>query len=147
MLIANLKEMIGRAVGAVPTEEPEPDLDLEIPVPNRREQRRMRRSHYKPASGTGYHKPRSRTGSPDWFRGMKVRAQIKAALIVMPISALHLPEADEVALLQSGVANIWTLSQAKREDLLAVKGIGPAKLKRIRAALVSRSVPVAWKAE
>lgn len=153
MLIANLKEMIGRAVGAVPTEEAEPDPDKPIPVPNRATLRQWKRSHYAPVGKRRFNQPRSKTGSPDWFRSMKVRAAVKATLEKVP--TVHAwpgphdgePASELEALSAAGFKTVWDLSQAKREDLLAVKGIGPAKLKKIRAALVSRSVPVAWKAE
>lgn len=147
MLIGNLKEMIGRAVGAVPTEEAEPDLDKPIPVPNRATLRSWKRSHYAPVGKRRYHKPRNKTGQPDWFRSMKVRAAIKESLTGIPLGKTGMRPAWVTALADIGVANVWELSQAKREDLLKAKGIGPKALADLRAMMVKQSVPVAWKAE
>lgn len=147
MLIANLKEMIGRAVGAVPTEEAEPDLDKPIPVPNRATLRQWKRSHYAPVGKRRYNQPRSRTGSPDWFRSMKVRARIQEELSKIKLADTGMRPAWVTALAEVGVTNVWQLSRSKREDLLKAKGIGPKALADLRAMMVGQSVPVAWKAE
>lgn len=147
MNIGNLKEMIGRAVGAVPTEEAEPDLDRPIPVPNRREMRRRRRSHYAPVGKRRMDKPRSRTGQPDWFRSMKVRARIQEELSKIKLADTGMRPAWIEGLAEVGVTNVWSLARSSREELLRAKGIGPKTLADIRKLLVAQSVPVAWKAE
>lgn len=147
MLIANLKEMIGRAVGAVPTEEAEPDLDKPIPVPNRATLRQWKRSHYAPVGKRRYNQPRSRTGSPDWFRSMKVRAAIEVELSKIQLKDTGMRPAWVTALAEVGVMNVWQLSRSSREELLKAKGIGPKALADLRAMMVGQSVPVAWKAE
>jgi hypothetical protein len=153
MNLSNLRTMIDRAVGREPTEVKD-DPDKPVLVPNRANRRAMKRSHYKAyESATRANRPRSRTGKPDWFRTMQFKARIKEVLSqsltihLYPGSHDGEPPRELEALSNAGFKNVWLLSQADRADLLAVKGIGPAKLKIIRAALVSRSVPVAWKAE
>lgn len=147
MLIGNLKEMIGRAVGAVPTEEAEPDLDKPILVPNRATLRQWKRSHYAPVGKRRFNQPRSKTGSPDWFRSMKVRAAVKESLTKINLADTGMRDAWLNGLAGIGVTNVWQLSQAKREDLLKAKGIGPKALSDLRAMMIKQSVPVAWKSE
>ena len=147
MRIGNLREMIGRAVGAVPAPETEPDPDKAILIPNRRELRRSRRSHYAPVGKRRYDKPRSRTGSPDWFRSMKVRAAIKEQLSRIRLADTGMRDTHVLGLAEIGVTNVWQLSQADRAELLKAKGIGPKALRDLRAMMVKQNVPVAWKAE
>jgi hypothetical protein len=148
--LADLRGMLDRAVGAADGKSEEANEDKRVTVPNRADRRRFKRSHYQVVDNA---RPRSRTGAPDWFRSMKAKAAVKAAL--EKILTVHAyagphdgePAAELEALSAGGFKTVWDLSQAKREDLLAVKGIGPVKLKKIRAELVRRSVPTAWKAE
>lgn len=147
MNILNLREMIGRAVGAVPEPETEPDLDKPIPVPNRAQKRAWQRSHYAPVGKRRYNKPRARTGKPDWFRSMKFRAAVQATLSGIRLADTGMKDAHVTALAEVGVTNVWQLSQAERSELLKAKGIGPKTLADLRAMLVKQNVPVAWKAE
>lgn len=143
----DLKMMIGRALGAEVDPEQKSDQDAPQIVPNRAMMRRVRRSHYKSVDDRRYNRPRSRTGSPDWFRSMKFMGRVKAELLKVRVADLDLPDAVIAGLAGIGYDNVWKLSQADRADLLKGHGIGPAALKKVRAALVRRSVPVAWKAE
>lgn len=147
MDLSVLRGMIDRAVGREGVDDAKQDDNKQVVVPNRAEKRRMRRSHYTVTNDRQYNKPRHRTGKPDWFRTMLARIEVRRVLVAVPVTALALPDSVVTGLVAAGYKNVWDLSQAKREDLLKAKGIGPATLKKIRDVLVRRSVPVAWKAE
>lgn len=107
--------------------------------------RKLRREGHE--TPLGYHAPRSKTGQPEWFKQMALHGQFKRVLSKVRVSLWsELPESTRVSLVAGGYDNVWKLSQADYVDLLGLKGIGPATLKKLRAQLVERAVPVTWSA-
>lgn len=86
-----------------------------------------------------------RTGQPDWFKSMKHAADRQRFLIKIPTSSL-VPEFKNARQFQDAYPNLWVLSQARYEDLLALPGVGPAKLKDLRAFLSKKNVACKWRA-
>lgn len=85
-----------------------------------------------------------RTGQPPWFKSMKFKAERQRLLIKVPTSSMA-KDHKNIRLYQDSYPNVWALSQAPYGDLLALPGVGPAKLKELRAFLSSKNVACAWR--
>lgn len=113
----------------------------------RKVRRMLRTEGGKKLPQRGFHLPRNKTGQPEWFKQIQLQAEFKRVLSRIPLQALDLTEVVAESLLEAGYRSVWKLSQADYADLLGLKGIGPATLKKLRAQLVKRAVPVTWTAE
>lgn len=93
-----------------------------------------------------------RTGTTPHFARWKAEGRIKSLLQRTKTVAVaeSLPDkangvASGFALLAvGGYRNLWQVSQADLADLLAVKGIGPARLKFVESYLSSKGVQLNW---
>lgn len=84
------------------------------------------------------------TGQPDWFKSMLFKQERQRLLTKIPTSSL-VQEFKGAMSFQDSYPNVWALSQAPYADLLALPGVGPAKLKALRAFLSSKNVACAWR--
>lgn len=92
-----------------------------------------------------------KTGQPAWFKEMQQEAA--AQKIARPYlksasprqiglaAGLSSPQSDR---LNAAFATGWELSRASREDLLAIDGIGPKMVDRLKTYLASKQVNVKW---
>lgn len=91
-----------------------------------------------------------RTGRTKHFELWMADLQMKSALQRTTLASLAdrhdvASAASVYALLYvGGFKSVWTLTQATRRDLLAVKGVGPKGLDLVKADLASRRVAVRW---
>lgn len=87
------------------------------------------------------------TGQPAWFREMKAEKEARALLMREPtrrfLAIAGVPTATTKAV-HDVYPTVWELAKAERPKLRAVPGVGPAALRKIRAALDARHIPVAW---
>jgi hypothetical protein len=112
--------------------------------------RRALRAHFARISP----KPRyRRTGTTPHFRMWMADLALKSSLQKTRLNKIVASEQGAgpktgavYALLAPVYKNVYALTQANREDLLAVKGIGPAKLALVEADLKSHNVAVRWAA-
>jgi hypothetical protein len=116
--------------------------DEKIEVMNRA-QKRAARSR---GSRTG-----NRTGTSPHFERWKAEGRIKSALQKLKTGTL----ADEIVgndkaasgfalLFLAGFKTVWDVSQAKRADLLAARGVGIATLGHVEDYLKAKQVDLKW---
>lgn len=92
-----------------------------------------------------------RTGTTTHFAAWKAEGKVKSILQKTRTAQLadYMEGNDKAAsgfalLYLAGFRNVWDLSQAKRADLLAAKGVGIATLGHVEDYLKAQSVALAW---
>lgn len=113
--------------------------------------RKARRGYVldKPAIRSG-----SRTGTTSHFAAWKAEGRIKSTLQKLKLdklaAALDGPEGQAFGILYTASAgryrSVWDVKAATRSELLAVDGIGPARLEHIASYLTARGVALDWAA-
>lgn len=149
-----LQRMLGILTGAKSTTKPDPDPEQTAEAEGILKARRLREAMKRqakvgrPARADGWPGGRKwahrTTGQPDWFRSMKHAAERQRILSNIKTSSL-VAEFKDLRSFQDAYPNVWALSRASYVDLKALPGVGPAKLKALRAYLSSKNVPCAWR--
>lgn len=86
-----------------------------------------------------------KTGSADHWLGRVQRAKaLKDSLGRMP-TAVHVEACPEMAFVTDRYPTMLGLTEAPYEDLLKLKGVGPARLRKLRAYLSKNNVLAYWK--
>lgn len=94
-----------------------------------------------------------RTGTTPHFRLWMADLQMRSVLQKTRTAALaeHVDNAlvsSAMALFTvAGIRNVWALIRANRDDLLAVRGMGPGRLKAVHTYLIEHNVKPSWSAE
>lgn len=97
------------------------------------------------------HRSGTRTGTTAHFAAWKAEGQVKSILQKTKTATLadSIEGDDRTAsgfalLYLAGFKNVWDVSQAKRADLLAAKGVGLVTLGHVQDYLKARNVALAW---
>jgi hypothetical protein len=115
-------------------------------LPNRRDRRgRQQQVNGHPPEPTG-RAPRTTGSRTHWVADMKRAKAVQDALRKLPTAGLT-QDCPDLRLLARDFPNAWVLSQATVEALLAVRGVGPAKLRKIRAYLSRKNVACKWRVD
>lgn len=92
------------------------------------------------------------TGRPAHFSDWKRQAEVKRHLQKMKTSwlaeqlqAQRHGAAPVLFLLAKPFPNVWALSQATREAILAVPGVGPKRLRKLQEYLEEHQVKIVWR--
>lgn len=90
----------------------------------------------------------TRTGMPPHVRNWRTLSLMRRQAQKIPVTALPGVPAGILSALEThaGFKNVWDLAQAPIDRVLDTPGVGPKMANKVRVALLSRSVPVAWKA-
>lgn len=83
-----------------------------------------------------------RTGST--YERDLARRKVVAALKRVPTARL-VEDCPEIALVADAYPDAYALSTASYKDLLKLRGVGPAKLRKIRGYLSTKNVYCEWK--
>ena len=125
-----------------------------LSVMNRAEKRSWNRGRYVARNG----RPPTKTGQPDWFvdamekhREKRVRIALerhsRKYLSKIPVGNL-VEHAGQPAKLMQAIEpvypTVWALSQGRLTTLLAIPGVKPGALRKLRQALVVKGVTVKW---
>ena len=160
MKLQDLRDMIAGALGVKPDEakiaaDAAKRAAKGTIQPNRRE---MRLAKIGVGGGRSYlearrARPHARIGrtsepltSNHWVQAEKRRTQMRSALQGIKTASLE-EQCPELRSLSPSYPNVWVLSQASFKDLMAIKGVGPAKLRKVKRYLASQNVWTAWKVE
>lgn len=137
------------------------DIPVPVKIDETQKDRKSRRANGERGSkriskGWPQAPSRSRTGTPQHFRFWMADLSLRSALQKTKTAALAqaLGDADQVGIAMAYAIlatdrryrNVWQVSQASRQDLLAVKGIGPKRLETLHADLLARRVNPKWSA-
>lgn len=150
ILARMLDIMTGKNARVKADTDPEQTKEVEGILAARRQRWMMKRQAKvgRPARADGWPGGRKwahrTTGQPDWFRSMKHAAERQRILSNIKTSSL-VAEFKDLRNFQDAYPNVWALSRASYVDLKALPGVGPAKLKALRAYLSSKNVPCAWR--
>lgn len=123
----------------------QPTLDQSaqtIAVANRKHRRRhkIKRIEITPVHLFG----RYRTGTPDWFKGIKAQQEAKRILKATKTAKL-VPLVRGIDIIAPHFKTVYALATTSKEQLLKIPGVGPATLQRVYAYLSQNRVPVSWK--
>lgn len=105
------------------------------------------------AAGSSRVRSGIRTGTTPHFKLWMADLSMRSALQKTRTAALaeHIDDAQvssAMALFHVGqIRNVWTLIRADKARLLAVKGIGPNRLKAVHAYLIEHDVKPSWTVE
>jgi hypothetical protein len=96
---------------------------------------------------------RSKTGTTPHFKMWTADLRMKSALQKIKLMRLSESIVDNNKLstayavaATAGVKTVWDLASAKREDLLALHGMGEVRLRLLHADLLARNVHPRWEA-
>lgn len=97
----------------------------------------------------GHARSSGKSGTPAHVTAWRQEAEVKKHLKTVTLTLLaekveDKPTAKAFLLLSSQYANAWELSRAKREEVLAVPGVGRSVAGKAHAYLVGFNVPMAW---
>jgi DNA-directed RNA polymerase alpha subunit len=130
------------------------DMDHAVVGPERKKFTSRKPKHRKvqrnPEPRAGQIRSGAPTGTTPHFKMWMADLNLKRALERTKLKSITAKHTDPVlinayALLESGgFKTVWKLTQADARDLLRVKGIGPAKLEKVKADLAARNVAVRW---
>lgn len=120
------------------------------PIHTDRSSRALRRS-LRGEGGKGVDKPKSharltgRTGSSDHWLGKVQRTNALKATLGRMRTADHMTLCPEAAFVAEEYPTLLALSEAAYSDLLKLKGVGPARLRKLRAYMSKNNVLCQWK--
>jgi hypothetical protein len=109
---------------------------------NRKKARGMGAVH---APGKAHARLSGRTGSSDHWLARVQRAKALKDALAKESTATRIPECPEAAFVAEAYPTLLALTEAEYRDLLKLKGVGPARLRKLRAYLSSRNVLCYWK--
>lgn len=91
------------------------------------------------------------TGTTPHFKAWKQEVQIKKALMGIRTSEVaekhpQIKVSQAFGLVAEKYPNLYLLSQARKSDIIALPGVGPATVGRIYAYLTANNVKTSWTA-